>query len=231
MGIVDCRFHSSTSPRFDTRAVASTVRRRRRRPRPSRGRRQASLVPYRNDSGLWSTSKLCASPPPASMTLTLRRAEWPLMLARCSASAGRGSHGPRLRLEVIPNRRPLAGQPLGLCSWLLAPLEWVPGRLSKLLTGAPFPIVAGSDRRRADRDPSRPAPVKIPAAPGVFVGSRHTGRGPGRRANLRCIHVSRRSGPTRPDLYLVSVLRPALCAGAPEAPAAVQQVWRQQPRR
>lgn len=87
------------------------------------------------------------------------------------------------------------------------------------------------DRRRANRDPSGPAPVKIPAAPGVFVGSRHTGRGRAGGQTFSCIHVSRRSGPTRPDLHLVSVLRPALCAGAPEAPAAVQQVWGQQPRR
>ena len=43
----------------------------------------------------------------------------------------------------------------------------------------------GGDRRRANRDPSRPGPVKIPAAPGVSVGSRHTGRGSGRRANLQ----------------------------------------------
>ena len=36
-----------------------------------------------------------------------------------------------------------------------------------------------------------------------------------------------RPAPTRSDLYLVSVLRPALRAGAPEAPAAVPQVRRQ----
>ena len=119
------RFRSSSSPRFDTLAVASAVRcRRRRRPRPSRGHRQrrpSSLVPYRNVNGSASASMASyrarapssphgrprtaaqepdpASPAPSrlrmSLTTALRRAEWPSMSARYSASAGRGSHGRR----------------------------------------------------------------------------------------------------------------------------------------
>ena len=46
------------------------------------------------------------------------------------------------------------------------------------------------DRRRANRDASGPAPVKIPAARGVLVGSRHTGRGSGRRASLSFASMS-----------------------------------------
>ena len=49
------------------------------------------------------------------------------------------------------------------------------------------------------RGPSGPAPVKLPAAPGVLVGSCHTGRGVGPAGKpFICIHVSRRSGPLAP---------------------------------
>ena len=41
------------------------------------------------------------------------------------------------------------------------------------------------DRLACEPRSSGPAPVKIPAAPGVLVGSRHNERGSGRRANLR----------------------------------------------
>lgn len=54
------------------------------------------------------------------------------------------------------------------------------------------------------------------------MGSGH-GVGPAGKPFIR-IHVIRRSGLTRPDLYLVSVLRPALCAEVFDSAARIRMV-------
>ena len=150
-------------------------------------------------------------------------------------------------LSARPGRRPCERRPLGRragrsSSWpRLLPSHGVVPRSTK--AGARTPATRYTVQRAQVRstkgrgvNPAR----SDDSGSGSGKGSGHPWslcresphrEGPGRRAIFICIHVSRRSAPTRSDLYLVSVLRPALRAGAPEAPAAVPQVRRQQPRR
>ena len=95
----------------------------------------------------------------------------------------------------------------------LRPVQGRPGRSASRDSWSRHAALDG-DRRRANRDPSGPAPVKIPAAPGVLVGSRHTGRGAGRGAGRRAnLHLHPCQPPVRPHWPRpILGVSPAACA-------------------